>query len=66
MEWFFNGLGTALIGFIIGTFGGVFVGYRIGINKSSRQNQKAGDNATQVQLNMGDNNIGKTDSKSRR
>lgn len=64
MEWFFNGLGTALVGLIIGAFGGAFVGYRIGINKNNMYNQKARDNAMQVQLNKGDNNIGKKHSKS--
>lgn len=49
MEWFFNGLGTALIGLIIGAVGGV-VGYRIGVKKSIHQKQKAKDNATQVQV----------------
>lgn len=46
MEWFFNGLGTALIGLVIGGT----VGYRIGIKKSIRQKQKAGDNAQQMQV----------------
>lgn len=50
MEWFFNGLGTALIGFVIGGIGGGVVGYRIGIKKSICQKQKAKNNATQVQV----------------
>lgn len=50
MEWFFNGLGTALIGLIIGAVGGSVVGYRIGVKKSIHQKQEAKDNATQVQI----------------
>jgi Na+/glutamate symporter len=50
MEWFFNGLGTALIGLLIGATGGGIIGYHIGIKKSHRQTQKARDNATQIQV----------------
>jgi Na+/glutamate symporter len=50
MDWFFNGLGTALIGLLIGAIGGGVVGYRIGIKKSFRQYQKAGNNAKQIQI----------------
>ena len=49
MDWFFNGLGTALIGILIGAISGGVVGYRIGIKKSFRQYQKAGNNAQQIQ-----------------
>ena len=56
MDWFFSGLGTALIGLLIGTIGGGVVGYRIGIKKSFRQQQKAGNNATQIQIGEGDYN----------
>jgi hypothetical protein len=34
MEWFFDGLGTAVITLIIGLLTGGTVGYRIGIKKS--------------------------------
>jgi Na+/glutamate symporter len=50
MEWVFNGLGTALIGLIIGVAGGGAVGYHIGIKKNIKQSQKAGDNSQQVQI----------------
>lgn len=50
MEWFFDGLGTSLISLLIGLIGGGAVGYRIGINKSVKQKQKAKDNATQIQI----------------
>jgi Na+/glutamate symporter len=56
MEWFFNGLGTALIGLLIGVVGGGAVGYRIGIKKSNQQNQKAGNNAKQIQIGEGNYN----------
>jgi len=56
MDWFFNGLGTTLIGFLIGAIGGGAVGYKIGIKKSYRQNQKAGDNATQIQIGEANHN----------
>ena len=48
MEWIFNGIGTAIISGIVGVIGG-FVGYRIGVKKTV-QKQKAGNNATQVQI----------------
>jgi Na+/glutamate symporter len=57
MDWFFNGLGTAIIGLIIGAIGGSVVGYRIGIKKNTRQSQKARDYVSQVQI--GENNHGK-------
>ncbi|KAA6318884.1 hypothetical protein EZS27_031157 [termite gut metagenome] len=50
MEWFFEGLGTALIGLVIGITGGGAIGYRIGIKKNIHQKQKAKDNATQIQV----------------
>jgi Na+/glutamate symporter len=55
MEWLFNGLGTALVGLVIGIFTGGAVGYRIGVSKNIKQYQKAGDNANQVQIGKGDN-----------
>jgi Na+/glutamate symporter len=56
MGWFFNGLGTALIGLLIGAISGGAVGYRIGIKKSNQQNQKSGDNSTQIQIGDGNYN----------
>ena len=50
MEWLFDGLGTMLIGLIIGGAGGSTIGYRIGLKKNIRQKQKAGNNATQTQV----------------
>lgn len=56
MDWFFNGLGTALIGLFIGAIGGCAVGYRIGIKKNYRQQQKAGNKATQIQIGESNHN----------
>ncbi len=49
-QWLFDGLGTMLIGLIIGGAGGSTIGYRIGLKKNIRQKQKAGNNATQTQV----------------
>lgn len=52
MEWFFDGLGTAIITLIIGLISGGAVGYRVGIKKTNKINQKqtAEDNASQIQV----------------
>lgn len=51
MEWVFNGIGTAIITLIVGLITGGSIGYRIGINKNIvKQNQKAKDNSTQIQI----------------
>lgn len=57
MEWFFDGLGTTIISLIIGLLTGGTIGYRIGIKKTNKvnQKQKAGDNASQIQIGR-DNN----------
>lgn len=52
MDWFFDGIGTMLIGLIIGGVGGGAVGWKIGVNSRS-QRQSAKDHASQVQI-MGD------------
>lgn len=52
MEWFFDGIGTTIIALIFGLLTGGTVGYRIGIKKTNKvnQKQKAKDNATQIQV----------------
>ncbi|WP_164891151.1 hypothetical protein [Botryobacter ruber] len=52
MEWFFEGLGTAIITLIVGLLSGGAVGYRIGIKKTNQvnQKQKAKNNASQFQV----------------
>jgi hypothetical protein len=48
MDWIFSGIGTFLVGLIFGGASGFTIG-RITIKKSAKQNQKAGNNATQTQ-----------------
>ena len=48
MEWFFDGLGTFLIGLFFGGTGGFVIG-RLTIKKSIRQTQKAKDYVNQTQ-----------------
>jgi biopolymer transport protein ExbB/TolQ len=54
MNWLFDGLGTALVTTLlgIGVASGCFVIYRQKTKKRKniRQNQKAGANATQIQI----------------
>lgn len=49
MDWIFQGIGTLLVGLVIGAGGGGAIGYRVGIT-STKQNQKAGNNASQTQV----------------
>jgi predicted TIM-barrel enzyme len=52
MDWIFDGIGTAIITLILGLLTGGTIGYRIGIKKTNKvnQNQKAKDNASQIQV----------------
>lgn len=50
MEWFFDGLGTSIVTLVVGLIGGGAAGYRIGIKKSVKQSQSAGDNSSQIQV----------------
>lgn len=49
MDWIFDGLGTMLLGLVLGSAAGGSVGYRFGV-KSVRQSQSAGKNSRQVQV----------------
>lgn len=51
VDWFFDGLGTLLIGLLVGGAGGTTVTWRI-MSKRSRviQKQRAGDQASQMQV----------------
>lgn len=53
-QWIFDGIGTEIIcmiiSLIVGGIGGGIIGYRIGIKNKTKQNQKAKDNANQVQI----------------
>ncbi|GAB3919974.1 hypothetical protein GCM10011575_35820 [Microlunatus endophyticus] len=49
MHWFFDGLGTLIVGIIVGGAGGGAAGYRIAARRY-HQRQSAGDNANQMQV----------------
>ena len=70
MEWIFDGIGTEIIGIvislIIGALGGGAVGYKIGIKRTAKQKQAAGDDAEQKQeLHIGKSDVKKNSSKSK-
>lgn len=53
MEWVFDGIGTTIIGAILGLIVGGVSGYRIGVKKVSiKQKQTARDMANQVQIGI--------------
>ncbi len=49
-KWFFDGIGTSIITFIVGLLIGGGAGYRIGVKNRIKQKQKAGRNSTQSQV----------------
>lgn len=53
MEWIFSGIGTetisVVISLIIGALGGGVAGYKIGVKRTTKQKQAAGDNSIQKQ-----------------
>lgn len=50
MDWAFEGIGTFLIGILLGAGGGSFVTWRVTSRRTSiRQSQRAGDDSTQIQ-----------------
>jgi hypothetical protein len=49
MDWFFEGLGTFLVGLLLGGTGGHLV-TRILFSKRIRQTQRAGANSSQTQV----------------
>ncbi len=48
MEWFFDGLGTMLLGLVLGAAGGAGVTWKV-MSKRTTQKQRAGDNSQQIQ-----------------
>lgn len=48
-SWFFDGLGTEIVSLLIGGIAGSAIGYKVGVNKSIKQSQSAGDDARQTQ-----------------
>lgn len=70
MEWFFDGIGTEIVGIvislIISAIGGGAVGYKIGIKRTLSQEQSAGEDSEQRQeLQIGKNDVGTNSSKSK-
>ena len=63
-EWFFDGIGSELIGLAIGALLGGVSGYNIGIRSKSKQTQKAGDGANQQQTyTIGEEKNGQNNTK---
>ncbi len=62
MEWFFDGLGTLLIGLVVGGGAGAAAGWNLAITRT-KQIQKAGDHANQAQI-IGDRNRQRNDLES--
>lgn len=50
LSWLFDGIGTQIITFLVGTITGGVCGYRIGIHSKTKQSQKAGNNSSQTQI----------------
>ncbi len=50
ISWIFDGIGTAVITFVLGLLVGGTAGYKIAIKKIIKQRQKAGDNSIQSQI----------------
>ena len=49
LQWIFDGIGTEFLSLVIGGIVGGFAGYKIGIRKNGKQNQKAKSGAKQRQ-----------------
>lgn len=48
MDWFFNGLGTLLVGLVVGGAGGSAITWRVAVKRSA-QKQHGGKGANQIQ-----------------
>lgn len=49
MDWFFDGIGTEVLSIIVSLIIGGAIGYQIGVRKTSKQAQKAGNESKQSQ-----------------
>lgn len=61
IQWIFDGIGSQIVGIIVGFVFGGATGYGIAIHKNTtkiKQSQKAGDNASQQQATTINNNYG--------
>lgn len=54
MDWIFDGIGTAIITFILGLLGGGIAGYKIGVHKKTNIKIKTGKNSTNITTESGD------------
>lgn len=50
MEWLFDGLGTMLIGLVLGGAAGTAGGWNLAKSRLQQQSQKSGNEANQVQV----------------
>jgi len=51
LEWLFSGIGTFIIGLLIGGTGGSAVTWRVFVKKNDKsQRQRAGDGSYQIQV----------------
>ncbi|WP_277085783.1 hypothetical protein [Porphyromonas catoniae] len=51
MEWIFDGIGTTILSSLVSLLLGGGIGYKVGINKNKvKQEQKAGDHSSQIQI----------------
>lgn len=48
-DWVFDGIGTELIGLLIGSVLGGFAGYKVGVSNKAKQVQKSKDHSKQNQ-----------------
>lgn len=49
IQWIFSGIGTEILSLAIGAIVGGLAGYKIGVNRSGKQKQKAGSDSKQRQ-----------------
>ena len=54
MDWIFDGIGTAIITFILGLLGGGIAGQKIGVHKKTNINIKTGKKSTNITTESGD------------
>ncbi len=53
MDWIFDGIGTAIITFILGLLGGGIAGYKIGVHKKTNINITTGEKSTNITSESG-------------
>jgi hypothetical protein len=64
VNWFFDGIGTEIISILVSLVVGGAVGYTVGVKRTVKQMQTAGENARQRQeTRLGEENVGAAPSK---